>query len=84
MMHCLRRVIVAPYVQAEAELLAQIGKPILIVHGREDKAIPLDRSATLNQLWRESRLEIFDQAAHSPHEEFPERFNRLAIAFLSE
>lgn len=29
-------------------------------------------------------LEIFQKAGHSPHEDFPERFNRLAIAFLSE
>jgi pimeloyl-ACP methyl ester carboxylesterase len=30
------------------------------------------------------RLVIFDQAGHTPHEEYPEKFNQLALAFLSE
>jgi pimeloyl-ACP methyl ester carboxylesterase len=35
-------------------------------------------------LWKGSRLVIFDQAGHTPHEEYPEKFNRLALEFLSE
>jgi pimeloyl-ACP methyl ester carboxylesterase len=84
MMYILRNVLKEPYVQNEAEKLAQYNKPILIVHGREDKAVPLDRSQALNTLWKGSRLVIFDQAGHTPHEEYPEKFNQLALAFLSE
>jgi len=29
-------------------------------------------------------LVIFDKAGHSPHEEYPEKFNKLALDFLSE
>ena len=58
--------------------------PTLIIHGREDKAIPLDRSKKLNDLWKGSKLVIFDKAGHSPHEEYPEKFNKLALEFLSE
>jgi 2-hydroxymuconate-semialdehyde hydrolase len=83
-MYILRSVLKEPYVQNEAEKLAQHNKPILIIHGREDKAVPLDRSQELNGLWKGSRLVIFDQAGHTPHEEYPEKFNRLAIEFLSE
>ena len=84
MMYILRNVLKEPYVQDEAEKLAQQDKPILIVHGREDKAVPLDRSQKLNALWKGSRLVIFDQAGHTPHEEYPEKFNLLALEFLSE
>jgi hypothetical protein len=59
-------------------------KPILIIHGMEDKATPLNRSQALHDLWKGSRLDIFQKAGHSPQEEYPMRFNRLAIRFLSE
>jgi len=83
-MYILRNVLKEPYVEREANLLAKMNKPTLIIHGREDKAIPLDRSRTLNQLWKGSKLVIFEKAGHSPHEEYPERFNKVAVGFLSE
>jgi len=48
------------------------------------KAIPLDRSEALNDLWKGSNLEIFQKAGHTLHEEHPEKFNKLAIDFLTE
>jgi pimeloyl-ACP methyl ester carboxylesterase len=83
-MFILRNVLKEPYVEKEANLLAKMSIPTLIIHGREDKAIPLDRSKRLNDLWKGSKLVIFDKAGHSPHEEYPEKFNKLAIEFLSE
>ncbi len=83
MMAILRNVLKEPYVEAEAQKLAELNKPILIVHGREDKAIPLDRSQKLNALWKGSQLVIFEKAGHTPHEEYPEKFNQLALEFLS-
>jgi len=80
----LRNVLKEPYVEKEANLLAKMSIPTLIIHGREDKAIPLDRSKRLNDLWKGSKLVIFDKAGHSPHEEYPEKFNKLALEFLSE
>jgi len=82
-MFILRNVLKEPYVEKEANLLAKVSIPILIIHGREDKAIPLDRSKKLNDLWKGSKLVIFDKAGHSPHEEYPEKFNKLALEFLS-
>jgi pimeloyl-ACP methyl ester carboxylesterase len=83
-MFILRNVLKEPYVEKEANLLAKMSIPILIIHSREDKAIPLDRSQKLNGLWKGSKLVIFDKAGHSPHEEYPEKFNKLALEFLSE
>jgi len=83
-MFILRNVLKEPYVEKEANLLAKMSIPTLIIHGREDKSVPLDRSKRLNDLWKGSKLVIFDKAGHSPHEEYPEKFNKLAIEFLSE
>jgi pimeloyl-ACP methyl ester carboxylesterase len=83
LMYILRNVLKPPYVEKEVNMLAQIHKPILIVHGREDKAVPLDKSEKLSRLWKESKLVVFDKAGHSPHEEYPEEFNKIAIDFLS-
>ncbi len=82
-MFILRNVLKEPYVEKEANLLGKMNIPTLIIHGREDKAIPLDRSKKLNDLWKGSKLVIFDKAGHSPHEEYPEKFNKLALEFLS-
>jgi len=84
MMYILRNVLKEPYVEKEANLLATMNKPTLIIHGREDKAIPLDKSKALNDLWKGSRLVIFEKAGHTPHEEYPEKFNKVAVDFLSE
>ncbi|MBS3920861.1 MAG: alpha/beta hydrolase [Deltaproteobacteria bacterium] len=82
-MFILRNVLKEPYVEKEANLLAKMSIPTLIIHGREDKAVPLDRSQKLNGLWKGSKLVIFEKAGHTPHEEYPEKFNKLAIDFLS-
>jgi len=84
MMFILRNVLKEPYVEREANLLAKMAIPILIIHGREDKGVPLDRSQKLNDLWKGSKLVVFDKAGHTPHEEYPEKFNKLALDFLSE
>jgi pimeloyl-ACP methyl ester carboxylesterase len=84
LMFIIRNVLKEPFVEKEANLLAKMAIPTLIIHGREDKAIPLDRSKRLNDLWKGSKLVIFDKAGHSPHEEYPEKFNQLALEFLSK
>ncbi len=77
-----RHVLVPPVVEKEAKMLAAMDKPILIIHGRDDRAVPLDRSEELARMWKTSKLVIFDKAGHCPHDEHAERFNRLALDFL--
>jgi pimeloyl-ACP methyl ester carboxylesterase len=84
LLYVLRNVLKEPFVGNEAKELARTDLPVLLVHGREDKAVPLNNSRALNKLWRNSRLAVFERAGHSPHEEHPEKFNSLALAFLSE
>ena len=84
LMYILRNVLKEPFVESEAKELARTDLPILLIHGREDKAVPLNNSRVLNKLWKNSRLAVFDRAGHSPHEEHPEKFNALALSFLSE
>ena len=77
-----RYMLVAPVVEKEAKMLAAMDKPILIIHGRDDRAVPVDRSKELAKMWKTSKLVIFDKAGHCPHDEHAERFNRLAMEFL--
>ena len=83
LMYILRNVLKDPFVKREAQLLANLNKPILIIHGKEDKAVPLENSKLLNKLWPGSTLVIFENAGHTPQEEYPEKFNKLAMDFLS-
>lgn len=57
--------------------------PILIVWGRQDKAIPLERGQQMYKILKGSRLEILERAGHCPHDEQSGRFNQLAVDFLS-
>jgi pimeloyl-ACP methyl ester carboxylesterase len=62
--------------------LGDTGVPALIVWGRQDKSIPLERGQEMHKILRGSRLEIFERAGHCPHDEQSEQFNRLALGFL--
>lgn len=62
--------------------LAGMDVPILIVWGREDKAVPLQCGLDMHRILQGSRLEIFDKAGHVPNFECAEAFNRLAVEFL--
>ena len=60
-----------------------IRRPTLIVAGGSD---PLREPGYANGLQADiagSELIVFDEAGHFPHIDFPDRFNRAAIAFLS-
>ncbi len=77
-----RHVLVGSIVEKEAKMLAAMNKPILIVHGRNDRAVPAERSETVVKMWKTAKLIIFEKAGHCPHDEHAEEFNRLALDFL--
>jgi len=68
----------------EIHQLAEMEVPILLVWGREDKAIPLQRGQEMHRILKRSRLEILDHAGHVPNFECAEKFNELAVDFLRE
>ena len=68
----------------EIECLAKMEVPILIVWGREDKAISLCHGQEMHRILRGSRLEILDNAGHVANFDRAEEFNKIAEKFLSE
>ncbi|MDE2618902.1 MAG: alpha/beta fold hydrolase [Sphingomonadales bacterium] len=56
----------------------------LIVHGRDDRVIPLATSLTLNQWIDDSQLHVFGRCGHWTQIEHAARFNRLVRTFLGE
>lgn len=56
----------------------------LLVHGREDRVIPLATSLTLSQWIPNSQLHVFGHCGHWTQIEHTERFNRLVEGFLAE
>lgn len=67
----------------EVRALGKLNIPTLIVWGRHDAAIPLARGREMHGLLKGSRLEVFDNVGHCPHDETFARFNQMAVEFLS-
>ena len=56
----------------------------LIIHGREDKVIPLSNSLTLAEWIQNAQLHVFGHCGHWTQIEHNARFNRLVGDFLAE
>lgn len=64
--------------------IAGITSPTLIVHGRDDRVIPLQNSIDLLHLISDSQLHAFAQCGHWVQIEQNARFVNLVSGFLSE
>ena len=62
--------------------LAEIRAPTLIVHGRDDQRVPLERAEELHRGIRGSRLVVLDDCGHWPHVEQRAAFVAAVKAFL--
>jgi pimeloyl-ACP methyl ester carboxylesterase len=67
----------------EIHRLGEMDVPILLIWGRQGKAIPVERGQEMHKILNGSRLEILDQAGHCPNDEQSQSFNKLAVDFLS-
>lgn len=56
----------------------------LVVHGREDRVIPLSNSLTLAQWISRSQLHVYGRCGHWTQIEHAARFNQLVANFLAE
>jgi pimeloyl-ACP methyl ester carboxylesterase len=67
----------------EIEIVANLGCPLAVIHGENDKVTNLEYIKSLNMptLWRGS-VQIIRHVAHFPQLEAPERFNKLLIDFV--
>ena len=77
--------------QAALDALAQpddalraLAHETLIVHGREDRVIPLASSLRLLELIPRSQLHVFGRCGHWTQIEHADRFTRLVADFLTE
>lgn len=68
---------------AEADIRA-IKHKTLVIHGRDDRVIPLSNSITLNRWIDDSQLHVFGRCGHWVQIEHNREFNQLVGNFLTE
>lgn len=66
------------------EELAAINHEVLVLHGREDRIIPVAASYYMAEHLPNAQLHVFPHAGHWVHLEQAERFGALAAMFLAE
>ena len=64
--------------------LRRIDHPILLVHGRDDKIVPLETSLHLLHHLPKVQLHVYGQCSHWTQIEYATDFNRLIAQFFSE
>ncbi len=62
--------------------LRALDKPVLLLHGREDRVIPLTSSLRLLELLPRSELHVFGQCGHWTQIEKKDRFVSVVDNFL--
>ena len=62
--------------------LGKIATGVLIVQGRHDRVRTPEHGATMRDRIRGARLEVIEDAGHTPHLEQPENFHGIAMPFL--
>ena len=70
----------AERVSREAHLITQ---PTLLIWGDNDREVPLSDGKRLQESIPNSRLIIFRECGHLPHEEYPESFVKVVTEFVS-
>lgn len=66
------------------ERIRAIPHEVLVIHGREDRILPLESSLALHRLIARSELHVFGQCGHWTQIEKKDRFNRLVEQFLGD
>jgi len=64
--------------------LQRLTIPVLLVWGRHDHLFPPSHARAAAAVLPNARLEIFEDAGHTPQMEEPDRFNRLVLEFLAQ
>lgn len=69
---------------AERQPLDRVTQPVLVVWGRQDRLVPLQRSAALLHRLPHARLHVLERCGHLPMLEQPAAFNRVLSEFLRD
>jgi 3-oxoadipate enol-lactonase len=64
--------------------LTKIRQPVLILHGREDRMVPVSRAEELQRGLPNARLRILEGAGHQVHSEQFATVQRLILDFIDE
>ena len=64
--------------------LCEINVPTLIVHGAEDRLVPIDCARQAHRLIKDSQLHVMADCGHWPQREKPDEFNRVVSQFLED
>jgi pimeloyl-ACP methyl ester carboxylesterase len=65
-----------------SQRLSEVRVPTLIVHGAQDRIVPVSWAQRAHHLIKNSRLEIIRRCGHMPPIEQPEVFNEIVRGFL--
>lgn len=63
--------------------LRELHTPTLLIHGAEDRLVPVACALEAHRLIRSSQLEIIPACGHWPQREDPDTFNRILLRGLS-
>ena len=63
--------------------LASTSLPVLLIWGARDRLLPVARAREAHGLLPSARLEVIEEAGHSPQAERPEQFNHILEDFLA-
>ncbi len=64
------------------DALAQLTLPVLLIHGMNDKVVPLSRSLELLNVMPTADAHFYSQAGHWPHIGKAEEFNDLVSSYI--
>jgi 3-oxoadipate enol-lactonase len=64
--------------------VAGIGRPVLVLHGTEDRVVPVENGKRLASSIPGARLVLLEGAGHVYHSEQPEEADRAVLEFLRE
>lgn len=65
------------------DVIASLPHKTLVVHGRDDRIIPLENAFTLLRLLQDVQLHVFGRCGHWTQIEHASAFNRLVVDFLT-
>lgn len=68
----------------DEDAIRGIDRPVLVVHGRDDRVIPLANSLRLLELIDQAQLHVFGRCGHWVQIEHAAAFNRLVAGFLAD
>ena len=69
---------------SDEQALRALGHETLIIHGREDRVVPVTEAYKLFNLIPRAQIHLFGQCGHWAHIEHAARFDRLVSDFLCQ